>query len=129
MSLKSLIAQFLRELYDAHTNVHNMPKGSERFPLISIFMQKNTIMTISLRHYVMIPPLALRAKTRSKIIAIDGVSIDKMVRKYLPTCLNDYDINAEEFALNQALSGKISTPRKIIIEENDAKAEYILPLL
>ena len=125
---KAIIARMLRETYDPHTNVHDMPNGYERFPYFDIYAKKingdyiiKEIKEDSAAYYNGIKPM-------QKIIAVDDIGIDKLIKKYLPQTLIAPDQEAEDFALNQSLAGRIATPRKITVLENGQQKKLILPL-
>lgn len=129
IAFKSVIASLLRETYDPHTNVHNMPDGYKRFPYFDLYCQKidndyviNAIKQKSSAAINGVMPM-------DKIIKIDNMLIQEMVKKNLPLSLTKPDPNAEEMALNQSLAGKIATPRLLVINRDNQEKTIDLPLV
>ena len=128
IAFKAVIASLLRETYDPHTNVHDMPEGYKRFPYFDLYCQKidndyvvNAIKQKSSAAINGVMPM-------DKIIKIDNLPIQEMVKKNLPLSLIKPDPAAEEMALNQALAGKIAIPRQLVIRRDNQEKTIDLPL-
>jgi carboxyl-terminal processing protease len=125
---KTIIGDLLRELYDPHTHVFNTPIGTPRWPIYDIFGQMRGENIVVSAVQAGSSAFDAGVKTGDIILEIDGIDAHEARRKFTPKSLVEFDLAAQEFAINQALAGNVGMPRTIKIS-NDGNIRDVPILL
>lgn len=124
--LARVVKRVLGELYDSHTNLRNGPDGTPRVPPFDLIVDHGARVTA-----VQAGSAADDAGLRigDLIVAAEGVPIAAVAREAAPRCLSRPDPEADLWAMNVAVSGRRSQPRKLTVQTGAAPArEVALPI-
>jgi carboxyl-terminal processing protease len=128
-AFEAVVGQVLCELYDAHTHLAEPPAGTRRWPLYDLLVERARAEV----RIAAIQPGSAAADAGLRIgdvvAAVDGVTMDQLVRDIAPKCLAAPDPEAEAWTLNVAVAGRRGLPRSLQVRSrNSAPRELVLPL-
>lgn len=124
-----IVGRVLGELYDAHTHLSDPPDGTRRWPLYDLLAEPAgadaRILAIQEGSAAADAGLAIG----DIVTAVDGETIERIVRDVAPKCLATPDRRADEWAINVAVAGRRGQGRELTVRTKSGAPRIVaLPL-
>jgi carboxyl-terminal processing protease len=122
----NVAGQVIGELYDAHTHLSDSTADALRGPYFDLWVEPNrdgTALITSVRDDSAAADVGVRPG--EAVFAVDGRDVAAIAATLMPRCLSRPDPAATAFALNVAVSGRRSQPRRLSLRAPSGKIREI----
>ncbi|QQV76975.1 peptidase S41 [Sphingomonas aliaeris] len=122
----AIVADVLRELYDAHTHMSDPPADGPRGPYFDLWVepaQDGSALVTSVRASSAAADIGIRVG--DAVLAVDGRPIRTIAAGVMPRCLSRPDPAATAFAYNVAVSGRRAQPRSLSLRSANGSVREI----
>ncbi len=120
-----ILADVVRELYDPHTRLGDMPMDAPRNPPFDLLVNPTSqgARVLSLAEGMAAAQGGI--EVGDLILAVDGVPVAERAAALSPRCLRQLDAAATAYAMNAAVAGRRGQPRRLMVA---GRGEVFLPL-